>query len=74
MKMFALVSQIAITMLTSIFLCVALGYWVDNRFDTHFLIFFIFLGVAGGYRAVYSLVQRFIDAEKEKDQSKNNKI
>lgn len=63
-KMITLISQIGITMLSSIFLCGGIGYWIDNRFGTHTFIFALLLGIAGGYRAVYVLVKQFIDKEK----------
>ena len=63
-KMLSLISQIGITMLSSIFLCGLIGCFIDNRFGTHTMIVFLVLGVAGGYRAVYSLIKQFI-AKKE---------
>lgn len=59
-RVLTLISQIGITMLTSIFLCGAIGYFIDNKFGTSTLIFFIILGILGGYRGVYSLVKGFI--------------
>lgn len=63
-KMISLISQIGITMLSSIFLCGLIGYFIDNRFGIHTFPVFLILGAAGGYRAVYSLVKQFI-AKKE---------
>ncbi len=59
-KMIMLITQIGITMLTSVFLCGIIGYFIDKRFGTNFLIFFIVLGVAGGYKSVYNLIKQFI--------------
>ncbi len=59
-KIIMLITQIGITMLTSIFLCGIIGYFIDKKFDTNLLIFFIILGVAGGYKAVYNLIKQFI--------------
>ena len=33
-KMLSLVTQIGITMLTSVFLCMAIGMWIDKHFST----------------------------------------
>ena len=46
-KMITLISQVGITMLSSIFICGLIGYWIDNRFETHTFIVFLVLGVAG---------------------------
>ena len=58
--MIALISQIGITMLSSVFICGLIGYLIDNRFGTHLFLPLLILGVAGGYRAVYSLIKQFI--------------
>lgn len=60
-KMIALISQVGITMLSSVFVCGLIGYLIDNRFATHTFIIFLILGIAGGYRAVYSLIRQFIE-------------
>ena len=59
-KMIALISQIGITMLSSVFICGLIGYLIDNRFGTHLFLPLLILGVACGYRAVYSLIKQFI--------------
>lgn len=64
-KMIALITQVGITMLSSVFVCGLIGYWIDNRFETHSFIVFLILGVAGGYRAVYSLIRQFVSASNE---------
>lgn len=64
-KMITLISQVGITMLSSIFICSLIGYWIDNRFGTHSFIVWIILGIAGGYRAVYFLIKQFISSKKE---------
>lgn len=65
-KMIALISQVGTTMLSSVFVCGLIGYFIDSRFGTHTFIVFLILGIAGGYRAVYSLIRQFI--EKKEDQ------
>ena len=59
-KMIALISQIGITMLSSVFICGLIGYLIDNRFGTHLFLPLLILGVAGGFCAVYSLIKQFI--------------
>lgn len=60
MKMLALVSQLAISMLTAIFICGGIGYAIDAYFDTNLFIFFLVLGVAGGYKACYNVICNFL--------------
>lgn len=64
-KMITLISQIGITMLSSIFICGLIGYVIDNRFGLHTLVVFLILGMAGGYRAVYSLIKQFVLSKEE---------
>ena len=42
-KMLSLVTQIGITMLTSVFLCMAIGMWIDKHFSTNKFILFIII-------------------------------
>lgn len=62
-KMIALISQIGITMLSSIFICGWIGYLLDHRFGTHLFPVTLILGIAGGYRAVYSLIKQSMKAK-----------
>lgn len=60
-KMIFLISQIGITMLTTVFMCLALGYLVDYIFKTRLMGWFIVLGVIAGIRSVYILIKRYVD-------------
>lgn len=66
-KAFILVLQIGITMLVSIGLCGAIGYYVDNHFGTQLMIFFVAFGVISGYSGVYSLIRQYIDFRSSHD-------
>jgi ATP synthase protein I len=70
LKTLSLITQLGITMLTSIFLCMFIGLWIDEKFGTHFFIPFLLLGVAGGFRGVYTLVKNANHKEKESDDDK----
>ncbi|MBE5932300.1 MAG: AtpZ/AtpI family protein [Lachnospiraceae bacterium] len=59
-KMLFLISQIGITMLVTIFLCIVLGMAVDKFFGTKLLVWFIVLGVVSGFRSVFILVRGYI--------------
>lgn len=69
-KMLFLITQLGITMLTSIFLCMFIGLWIDGRFGTHFFIPFLLLGIGGGFKGVYNLIIRANGEESEDDQRK----
>lgn len=60
MKMLALISQLAISMLTAILMCGVVGYIVDYLFGTNLFIFFLILGVAGGYKTCYNVICKFL--------------
>lgn len=67
-QMLSLITQLGITMLTSIFLCMAIGLWIDKTFNTHLFILFLLLGIGGGFRGVYILIQNAHNREREDDQ------
>ena len=48
-----LISQIGINMLVPVFICVAVGVWLDNRFHTWFTLPLLILGIAAGARNAY---------------------
>ena len=60
MKMLALISQLAISMLTAILICGVAGYIVDYLLGTDLFIFFLILGVAGGYKTCYNVICKFL--------------
>lgn len=59
-KMLFLISQIGITMLVTIFMCVAIGMAIDKMFKTELLVWFIVLGVISGFRSVFILIRGYI--------------
>lgn len=60
MKMIALVTQLALSMLTAILICGGIGYAIDAYFDTNWFVFFLILGIAGGYKACYNVICKFL--------------
>ncbi len=58
-RILAYISQFAINMLVPIFLCSAIGYYIDRRFGTSvFFILLFFVGAAAGARNIYILAKR----------------
>ena len=52
-KMLSLVTQIGITMLTSVFLCMAIGLWIDKHFSTNLFLLFLILGIMASIRSMF---------------------
>lgn len=59
-KMLFLITQIGVTMLVTVFLCIAIGMAVDKFFGTSLLVWFIVLGVISGFRSVFILIRGYI--------------
>lgn len=70
MKMLALVSQLAISMMTAILMCGVIGYAIDAYFGTNWFVFFLILGVAGGYKACYNIICKFLGKKSLFDEKK----
>ena len=73
LKNITLISQIGISMLTAVGICLALGMWVDHKFGTNFLIWFLFLGVASGYRSAYDVIKK-IDGSIGQEPKSNSEV
>lgn len=64
-KTFFLISQISITMLTTIFICIGMGFLVRRFFHINIMWLFIVIGVLAGFNSVVILVRRFISEDLE---------
>ena len=62
LRMLALLTQLGISMLTCIFLCMFIGKFLSERLhaDWIFLIFLL-LGILSGFRSCYKIISRFIN-------------
>jgi ATP synthase protein I len=65
----ALITQVGISMMAPILLCVLLGVYLDNKFHTYFVIPLLILGILAGYRNVYLLI-RNADKKDHKEEKK----
>lgn len=64
----AMVTQIGISMLAPIIMCVFIGYWLDNKFGWNTTIVLLILGILAGGRNCWLLVKSMQDTEgKKKD-------
>ena len=69
-KMLSLVTQIGITMLTSVFLCMAIGMWIDKHFSTNLFLLFLILGIMASIRSMFITLKPLLKGEREKKDEK----
>lgn len=63
-----MVSQISLTMLAPIFLCLFLGIFLNEKLNTVYAVpVFLFLGIAAAFRNVYHLTKSFYAKDKKKE-------
>lgn len=58
--MLYLITQIGFTMLTTIFICIGLGWLINRYLGINLMIWFIIIGVIAGFRSTYILIRKFI--------------
>lgn len=68
-----LITQLGISVIVPIFLCLFVGIWLDNRFSTWFTIPLLILGFLAGGRNAYIMAKDSIrmDERKKKKDEKN---
>lgn len=65
-----MVSQVGISMLAPIFMCVYIGIKLDNWFETSYLfIIFVLAGVCAAFRNVYLLLKKFYAKDLEREEA-----
>lgn len=71
-RMLTLITQFGINMLVPIFLCFFVGYYLDKKIGTSYLmIVFFFIGAMAGFRNIYIFARRMTkDDEEDKKDSK----
>lgn len=63
----AMVTQLGLSIMTPVFLCIFIGYQIDVRFQTKTLIPMLILGVMAGGRAAWQLAKATMEQEKKED-------
>lgn len=66
MQNLAMITQLGISMLAPVVLCVFIGYWLDNRYGLSTVIPMLILGIAAGVRNCYLLLKQLIQEKGEK--------
>lgn len=66
-RTFALITQVGISMLTPIFLCVFLGSFLRNHYELPVFLPLLMLGILAGLRNAYVLLMQCVkEAEQDK--------
>ena len=68
MRMIVLILQLGLTMMTAIFLCGMIGWFLGDRL--HNLLFFplfLFLGILAGFRSCYRMILKFTSLKNPED-------
>ena len=60
-----LISQVGICVMIPMFLCMALGIWLDKKFGTYFTLPLL-VGIAAGARNAYVLVMNVVKSEENR--------
>lgn len=63
----AMVTQLGISVMTPVFLCIFAGCWVDTHFKTKTLLFFVIIGVLAGGRCGWQMVKMTVAAGEKED-------
>lgn len=68
-----MVTQLGVSMLAPVILCVFAGYWLDGRFGWHTVIPLLILGILAGARNCWILVKQMqeIGGRKKDDQGED---
>lgn len=72
-KALAMITQIGISMMVPIFLCLFLGIKLDQWFNTNWVVLiFLILGIAAAFRNVYHMTRTFYAKDKTKEEAELN--
>ncbi len=63
----AMVTQLGLSILTPVFLCIFIGYQIDSRYGTRWMMPMLILGVLAGGRCAWVLAARILEQERRED-------
>lgn len=61
-----LITQVGISMLSPVVLCVFAGYWLDQKFGWYTTVPLLILGILAGARNTWKLLKELAEAERER--------
>lgn len=69
LRSFVMVSQIGISMMVPIFLCGAIGYWLNGQFHNELLFLFaLIIGIGAAFRNLFIVTKSFYASDLKKEQ------
>lgn len=71
-RTFALITQVGLSMLTPIFLCVFVGNFLENKFHIPIFIPLVILGILAGFRNCYYLVRHANEDPEDREDEEGN--
>ena len=66
MQNLAMITQLGISMLAPIILCVFAGHWLDERFGFHSVTVLLLFGMAAGIRNCYLILKQLVPKKGER--------
>ena len=67
-RSFVMVSQVGISMMVPIFICAALGVWINRLTGTQiWFVIMLFLGIGAAFRNLYIITKSFYSADMKKE-------
>lgn len=64
----AMVTQLGLSVMTPIFLCILAGYYIDSRFGTRSILIFLLLGVLAGGQCGYRMAKQTLRVSEKEDE------
>lgn len=69
LRSFVMISQLGISMMVPIFLCGAIGYWLNGQFHNElFFLFAVIVGIGAAFRNLFILTRSFYASDLKKEQ------
>lgn len=66
MRFIVLISQLGICMLTSVFICVFLGYYLSNALGKDWIFpLVLVIGIMAGFRSCYFMISKFVNLKEK---------
>lgn len=73
LRAITMVTQVSISMMVPIFLCIFIGYQLDQKFQTsYWFLIFMVLGFLTSFRNVYYLTKSFYEKDKAREDAQMN--
>ncbi len=64
----AMVTQLGLCVITPVFLCVFIGYQIDSRWGTSWMVPLLILGILAGGRSAWVMAMRVLETERREDE------